>query len=108
VSAPVTIHLDAYPDWDIPGSVIAIIPTADQSKGTVQVRVAIKAKDSRILPQMAARVAFLNMPEKGASTAVASRVSVPVGAVLGSGKTGSVFIIGEDGKIEKREVALGL
>src|SRR4051812_48962548 len=30
-----TIHLDAYPDWDIPGSVIAIIPTADQSKGTV-------------------------------------------------------------------------
>ena len=67
VGAPVTIHLDAYPDLDIPGSVIAIIPTADQSKGTVQVRVAIKAKDSRILPQMAARVAFLNMPEKGAS-----------------------------------------
>jgi len=107
VSAPVTIHLDAYPDWDIPGSVIAIIPTADQSKGTVQVRVAIKAKDSRILPQMAARVAFLNMPEKGAAQAV-SRVTVPVAAVLGSGKTGSVFVIGEDGKIEKRDVALGL
>lgn len=108
VAAPVTIHLDAYPDLDIPGSVIAIIPTADQSKGTVQVRVAIKAKDSRILPQMAARVAFLNMPEKGASTAVASRVTVPVGAVIANGKTGSVFIIGEEGKIEKRDVALGL
>ena len=108
VSAPVTIHLDAYPDWDIPGSVIAIIPTADQSKGTVQVRVAIKARDNRILPQMAARVAFLNMPEKGAGPAAVSRVTVPVAAVLGSGKTGSVFIIGEDGKIEKRDVALGL
>ena len=107
VAAPVTIHLDAYPEWDIPGSVIAIIPTADQSKGTVQVRVAIKAKDKRILPQMAARVAFLNMPEKGAAQAV-SRVTVPVAAVLGTGKTGTVFVIGEEGKIEKRDVALGL
>src|SRR3954462_10012152 len=112
VGAPVTIHLDAYPDLDIPGSVIAIIPTADQSKGTVQVRVAIKAKDSRILPQMAARVAFLNMPEKGTSTAAVSRVTVPVAAVIangqGSNKTGSVFVIGDEGKIEKRDVALGL
>jgi len=107
VGAPVTIHLDAYPEWDIPGSVIAIIPTADQSKGTVQVRVAIKAKDKRILPQMAARVAFLNTPEKGAAQAV-SRVTVPVAAVLGTGKTGTVFVIGEEGKIEKRDVALGL
>ena len=107
VGAPVTIHLDAYPDWDIPGSVIAIIPTADQSKGTVQVRVAIKGRDPRILPQMAARVAFLNMPEKGAAPAV-SRVTVPVAAVLGTGKMGTVFVIGEEGKIEKRDVALGL
>jgi RND family efflux transporter MFP subunit len=107
VGAPVTIHLEAYPELDIPGSVIAIIPTADQSKGTVQVRVAIKGKDSRILPQMASRVAFLNLPEKGGSPAV-SRVSVPVSAVQGTGKTGTVFLIGEEGKIEKRDVALGL
>jgi RND family efflux transporter MFP subunit len=101
------IHLDAYPDWDIPGSVIAIIPTADQSKGTVQVRVAIKSKDPRILPEMAARVTFMTAPVKGATNAVV-RVTVPPNAVLGSGKTGSVFVIGEDGKVEKREVALGL
>jgi HlyD family secretion protein len=107
VGAPVTIHLEAFPDWEIPGSVIAIIPTADQSKGTVQVRVAIKTKDTRILPQMAARVAFLDLPEKGATQTV-SRVSVPVTAVQGSGKTGTVFLIGEEGKIEKRDVALGL
>jgi multidrug efflux pump subunit AcrA (membrane-fusion protein) len=107
VGAPVTIHLEAYPELDIPGSVIAIIPTADQCKGTVQVRVAIKGKDPRILPQMAARVSFLNLPEKGGSPAV-SRVSVPVTAVQGSGKTGTVFLIGSEGKIEKRDVALGL
>ncbi len=107
VGGNAVIHLDAYPDWDIPGSVIAIIPTADQSKGTVQVRVMIKTKDTRILPEMASRVTFMTAPEKGGTGAV-SRVTVPPAAVLGSGKTGSVFVIGEDGKLEKREVALGL
>lgn len=70
-----TIHLNAYPEWDIPGSVIAIIPTADQSKGTVKVRVAIKTKDRRILPQMAARVSFMTAPEAAATTQ-AARASV--------------------------------
>jgi HlyD family secretion protein len=107
VGGAATIHLDAFPDWDIPGSVIAVIPTADQSKGTVAVRVAIKTKDARILPQMAARVAFMTAPEKGAVQTVA-RVSVPVAAVVANGKTGSVFLIGADDKVEKREVALGL
>jgi HlyD family secretion protein len=111
VGGAAIIHLNAYPDWDIPGSVIAIIPTADQSKGTVTVRVAIKAKDSRILPQMAARVSFLTAPEKSAGSVVA-RVSVPPTAVLANGqgnnKTGTVFLIGADGAIEKRDVALGL
>jgi len=111
VGGAATIHLDAYPDWDIPGSVIAIIPTADQSKGTVAVRVKINTKDNRILPQMAARVSFMTAPEKGAGPVVA-RVSVPPTAVLANGqgnsKTGTVFLIGADGVIEKRDVALGL
>jgi RND family efflux transporter MFP subunit len=110
VGGATVIHLDAFPDWDIPGSVIAIIPTADQAKGTVAVRVAIKSKDARILPNMAARVGFMTPAEKGAVQAV-SRVTVPVSAVIangqGSKKTGSVFLI-NDGKAEKREVALGL
>jgi len=107
IGGDAVIHLDAFPDWDIPGSVFAVIPTADQSKGTVAVRVKIKSKDPRILPNMAARVGFMTAPEKGAVQAVA-RVSVPVGAVLANGKTGSVFVLGADNKIEKREVALGL
>jgi RND family efflux transporter MFP subunit len=106
VGGKAVIHLDAYPDWDIPGQVLAIIPTADQSKGTVEVRVAIKAKDSRILPQMAARVAFLDMPAGGAAAPVA-RVSVPVQAVQAHGRTGDVFIIKDDNTLEKRSVALG-
>jgi Barrel-sandwich domain of CusB or HlyD membrane-fusion len=62
---PVRIKLNAYPNWDIPGSVIAIIPSADRAKATVRVRVAIALKDPRILPDMGAHVSFLerrNMP----------------------------------------------
>src|SRR4029453_7170159 len=57
---PVEAVLNAYPDWKIPGEVIAIIPTADRSKATVKVRIAIKQKDSRIVPDMGVRVSFLN------------------------------------------------
>jgi RND family efflux transporter MFP subunit len=106
VDGHATIHLDAYPDWDIPGSVIAIIPTADQSKGTVQVRVAIKVKDARILPQMAARVTFLTQVQ--ANAPAASRVSLPLNAVEENGRTGSVFLIRDGDTVEKRDVALGL
>jgi len=55
----VEASLDAYPDWNIPASVIAIIPTADRAKATVRVRIRIEQKDSRILPDMGVKVAFL-------------------------------------------------
>ena len=55
---PATIVLDAYTDWEIPGEVIAIIPTANRDRATIQVRVGFKVQDARILPQMAAKVTF--------------------------------------------------
>jgi HlyD family secretion protein len=51
--------LDAYPDWLIPASVIATIPTADRAKATVQVRIKIELDDPRILPDMGVKVGFL-------------------------------------------------
>jgi HlyD family secretion protein len=53
-----TVRLNAYPDWQIPASVIAIIPTADRAKATVKVRIAFRQRDARILPEMGARVSF--------------------------------------------------
>lgn len=55
----VEANLDAYSDWRIPASVIAIIPTADRAKATVRVRIGIDEKDARILPDMGVKVAFL-------------------------------------------------
>jgi HlyD family secretion protein len=62
---PVSAVLDAYPDWTIPGSVIGIDPEANREKGTVKVRIGLKAKDPRILLDMAVKVSF---EEKSAAT----------------------------------------
>jgi HlyD family secretion protein len=53
-----TIILDAYTDWNIAGEVLAIIPTANRDRATIQVRVGFKERDPRVLPQMAAKVTF--------------------------------------------------
>jgi RND family efflux transporter MFP subunit len=104
---PVTIRLNAYPDWEIPGAVIAIIPTADRSKATVKVRVAFKQRDARILPEMGARVSFLqDARADGAHAPARGAVSVPAEAVEANGATGRVFVL-HDRTVEERTVKLG-
>ena len=56
----VSAVLDAYPEWTIPASVIAIVPTANREKATVKVRIGFKQKDPRILPDMGIKVTFLD------------------------------------------------
>jgi RND family efflux transporter MFP subunit len=104
---PTSIRLDAYPDWDIPGSVIAVIPTADRSKATVTVRVGMNLKDARIVPDMGARVSFLAPSTPGAAP-TRRGVVVPTDAVQtgSSDNTGVVYVI-EDGRVERRAVRLG-
>lgn len=77
---PATAVLDAYPDWQIPAHVIAIVPTADKSKATVKVRVAFEKLDPRILPDMGVRVSFLQETSTQAGGAPATG-SLPAGTV---------------------------
>ena len=102
---PVTVTLNAYPDWRIPGHVIAVVPTADRSKATLPVRVAFDSKDPRILPELGARVAFLAAVKKPKAAAPAG-VSVPPEAIVGDGDQSAVFVV-EDGRAERRAVKLG-
>ena len=105
---PAVVKLNAYPDWEIPAEVIAVIPTADRSKATVTVRVELKAKDARIVPEMGARVTFLGPTPAGAQAGVGQRgVIVPGDAVkTEDGGQAVVFVI-EDGRVERRAVRLG-
>ena len=99
-------RLNAYPDWQIPAHVIAVIPTADRSKGTVTVRIALDQKDARILPEMGVRVSFLDNPAQEPGSKIAAGVTLPVNAVQGSGSTGTVFVAHGD-TVEQRAVRLG-
>ncbi len=99
------IKLNAYPDWEIPAHVIAVIPTADQSKATVKVRVAFEQRDDRVLPQMGARVSFLEDRKTG-PVAQAPGVIVPPEAVQANGEVGTVFVV-EGDRVERRAVRLG-
>ena len=64
----VSAVLDAYPEWTIPASVIAIVPTANREKATVKVRIGFKQKDPRILPDMGIKVTFLDETDGGTSS----------------------------------------
>jgi RND family efflux transporter MFP subunit len=104
---PVEATLNAYPDWKIPAEVIAIIPTADRSKATVKVRIAIKAKDARIVPDMGVRVAFLEEAKPGAAPSEPPKgVLVPKAALRAEGGKDVVYVLA-DGRLTRREVALG-
>ena len=102
---PVEAILNAYPDWKIPGSVIAIIPSADRSKATVKVRIAIRSKDARIVPDMGIRVGFLGARPASAPPPAAG-VLVPADAIRGEGAAAAVFVYA-DGRVERRAVTLG-
>jgi len=106
---PVEAVLNAYPEWRIPAEVIAIVPTADRSKATVKVRIALRAKDSRIVPEMGVRVAFLE--EQQGSTASSSApavrgVLVPPAAIRQDAGADIIYVM-QDGRAQRRAVTLG-
>ncbi len=101
---PIEAVLNAYPDRKIPGEVIAIIPTADRSKATVKVRIALNSKDARIVPDMGVRVSFLETNKPGAPKPTG--VWVPSRAVQTVDGKSIVFVVRED-KAAQVEVKAG-
>ena len=102
---PAVANLNAYPKWDIPANVIAIIPTADRNKATVKVRIGLLEKDERVLPDMGARVSFLRKVEKVEKQAKKEGVMVPLNAVGEINNTNYVLIV-ENGKLKLSEVVV--
>ncbi len=98
---PVEIVLDAYPDWKVPGHVIAIVPAADRQKATVRVRIGFDQIDPRILPDMGAKVAF--RAEGGAEAEVER--TIPRAALVRQGDRDSVFVV-KDGRVERRAITV--
>ena len=101
---PALANLNAYPNWDIPAEVIAIIPTADRNKATVKVRIGFLERDQRVLPDMGAKVSFLEKSSSSSAEKI-DGVVVPNSAVSKQGEEHYVFLI-KDGKLLKQSVIL--
>jgi RND family efflux transporter MFP subunit len=99
---PADAVLDAYPDWKIPAHVVAIVPTADRGKATIKVRVALEKKDARVVPDMGARVSFLEEKPK-ASASVPQGVLVPASAIVQRGSRSVVFVL-DGNRVRQRTV----
>ncbi len=101
----VTAILDAYPDWQIPAHVITIVPTADRQKATVEVRIAFKALDPRILPDMGVKVSFLAGADSAAVPTQAATL-VPKAALATAGDANFVYVV-KGNVVERRAVRVG-
>jgi RND family efflux transporter MFP subunit len=103
VGQPCEVQLDSIPDARFPATVHMIVPTADRAKGTVLVKVRLAALDPRILPDMSAKVAFLERPvAAGEETA---RVAVSPRALTERAGVPTVFLLRENRAAAVRVVA---
>ncbi len=104
---PIEATLNAYQDWKIPGEVIAIIPTADRSKATVKVRVALNVKDPRIVPDMGVKVSFLEAAKPAGAQQQNQGVRVATAAISNRDGKDYAFVVSEQDTVEERELKLG-
>jgi HlyD family secretion protein len=91
---PCEIQLDALPGTRFRGRLLRMVPTVDRAKATVMAKIRFIELDSRVLPEMSAKVSFLSqeMPD-GARTA--RTVVQPAAIVQRDGKS-VVFVIKGD------------
>lgn len=62
IGQPAEIGLDALPGERFSGAIIRMVPTIDRSKATRLVKVKFDVIDPRVLPEMSAKVVFLERP----------------------------------------------
>lgn len=96
--------LNAYPDWKVLGSVIAIVPAADRGKATVKVRISLSTRDDRVVPDMGATVSFLQ--EARVQRSASSSIRLPVSALVVRDGSHAVFLLDGDAAM-LRKVEIG-
>ena len=101
---PCEILLDALPDARFRGELHTVVPTADRSKGSVMVKVRFLDQDKRILPEMSAKVAFLERPVR--SGEARPRIALPPASVATRDGKSYLFVIDGDHVVETK-VTLG-
>jgi len=100
------ITLDAYPEKNYSAYVYKVVPTADRSKATVLVKVGFKNYDSRVLPEMSAKVSFFTQPVDTSVVNQKPILVIPSSSVRKENNKNIVFTI-SDNKAVKNEIEIG-
>jgi RND family efflux transporter MFP subunit len=104
---PAEVTVEAFPDRKYRAVLRQVIPTADRTKATVQVKVTILDKDAQLKPEMSAKVTFVEPARKASATEPrAPVVMVPKEAVASRDGKPVVFEV-RDGKVRARLVVPG-
>ena len=91
---PCEIMLDSLPNARFRGVVHTIVPTADRTKASVMVKIRFVDTDSRILPEMSAKVAFLE--REAVKDEQQPRLAINPSAIMKSGDREGVYLIKGD------------
>ena len=91
--------MDAYPEQSYRGNVSKIVPTADRAKATVLVKIKFKSYDSRVLPEMGAKITFL-AKDSGDDAAAQPLLTVPSAAVAARNGRPVVYKVKGDQAVE--------
>jgi RND family efflux transporter MFP subunit len=91
---PCEIMLDALPNARFRGVVHTIVPTADRAKASVMVKIRFVNTDSRILPEMSAKVAFLE--REAGKNEQQPRLAINPAAIAKSGDREGVYLVQGD------------
>lgn len=101
---PCEIQLDALPDLRLRGVVQRIVPTVDRAKATVLVKIRFVDHDPQILPEMSAKVAFLE--KEMAANQRTARVAVLSDAITQRNGKNVIFLL-KDGKAVETPIETG-
>ena len=102
---PAEVTVEAFSGKTYRAVLRQVIPTADRTKATVQVKVTILDKDSDLKPEMSAKVTFVEA-EKPVAGVPAPEVTVPAEAVAKRQGSSVVFEV-RDGRARQRAVVTG-
>ncbi|MCK9211577.1 MAG: efflux RND transporter periplasmic adaptor subunit [Ignavibacteriaceae bacterium] len=100
------ISLEAYPDFRYPGFVAKIVPTADRAKATVMVKVGFKNYDKKVLPEMRAKVLFLNEPVSEEMLNKKPKLVIPASTLVQNENEYFVYKVTNE-KAEQAKVTIG-
>ncbi len=106
MNGPTEITLDAFPGKRYRGTTAEIVPKVNRAKATVTIKVKFTDPATNVLPEMSARVSFLNKALDAKAIKQKAKKVVPAAAVVDRAGGKVVYVV-NDGRVRIVNVKLG-